>query len=104
MRATDTFTVKDKDVTLGVSLNNAPTVQDVWATLPAWGFPYTTSTLAPSPSASPLFNNALAQNTLGVTGYAWLDDEFYLEAGAYRLPRSDLAGETRRGSHRAWID
>lgn len=61
-------------------------MQDAWNTLPAWGYPYTTSALAPSPSASPLYLGALAQNTLGMTGYAWINSAVYLEAGAYGSP------------------
>ena len=65
--------------------DNAPTVQDAFNTLPAWGFPYTASALAPTPGAAPLIGS-LAQNTLGVTAYAWINSEFYVEAGAYHSP------------------
>jgi hypothetical protein len=75
------------DVTFGATVNNAPTVQDAWNTLPAWGYPYTASALAPQPSASPLLNGALAQTTLGITAYAWINSELYLEAGGYWSPR-----------------
>jgi hypothetical protein len=34
------------DLILGVTLNNNPTVQDVWNTTPAWGFPYSGSSVA----------------------------------------------------------
>ena len=87
LRATTSVKAGKNDVTLGASLNNAPTVQDAWNTLPAWGFPYTTSALAPSPSASPLLGG-LAQSTLGLTGYAWINSELYLEAGGYVSPSS----------------
>ena len=30
----------DHELILGVTLNNNPTVQDVWNTTPAWGFPH----------------------------------------------------------------
>ena len=86
LRAVTVTKIKDVDVVLGLSLNNSPTVQDAWNTLPAWGYPYTTSALAPSPSASPLYLGALAQNTLGMTGYAWINSAVYLEAGAYGSP------------------
>ena len=86
LRATTSVTAGKNDVTLGASLNNAPTVQDAWNTLPAWGFPYTASALAPAPSASPLLNGALAQTSLGLTGYAWINSELYLEAGGYVSP------------------
>ncbi len=70
---------------LGVSVNNAPTVQDAFNTLPAWGYPYTTSSLAPTPGAGPIIG-AFAQNTLGLTAYAWINSQFYLEAGGYQSP------------------
>jgi hypothetical protein len=86
LRATTVTHIKGAEVVLGLSLNNSPGVQDAWNTLPAWGFPYTTSALAPSPSASPLFVGGLAQNTLGLTAYAWINTAFYVEGGAYGSP------------------
>jgi hypothetical protein len=86
LRAVTVTHVKGKEVVLGLDLNNNPTVQDAWNTLPAWGFPFTSSRLAPSPSASPLFLGALAQNTLGLTAYTWIDSTFYAEAGGYWSP------------------
>ena len=86
VRATTTVDVKGNSVILGASLNNNPTVQDAWNTTPAWGFPYTSSALGPTPAAAPLLAGALAQNTLGVTGYAWINSEFFVEAGGYGSP------------------
>ena len=86
LRATTSVKAGKNDVTLGATLNNAPTVQDAWNTLPAWGYPYTTSALSPGPSASPLLNGGLAQTSMGLTGYAWINSEVYLEAGGYLSP------------------
>ncbi len=86
VRVTTTKQIKGANVTLGLSLNNSPTVQDAWNTLPAWGYQYTGSALAPSPSASPLLSGALAQTSLGLTGYAWINSAVYVEAGAYGSP------------------
>jgi hypothetical protein len=83
LRAVDRETIWDSDVELGLSLNNAPTVQDSWNTTPAWGYPYTSSSLAPSPAAGQLIAGAFSGNTLGVTAYAWWDSHIYTEAGAY---------------------
>jgi hypothetical protein len=85
VRATTTATVKGANVILGASLNNAPTVQDAFNTLPAWGYPYTTSSLAPSGGAAPLIGG-LAQNTLGLTGYVWVNSQVYAEVGGYQSP------------------
>ncbi|GAA0308614.1 hypothetical protein GCM10009087_18300 [Sphingomonas oligophenolica] len=88
LRAVGTGKIGGKDLVYGLSINNSPTVQDVWNTLPAWGYPYTSSALAPAPASGPLIAGGLAQNVLGVTAYAWLDSKFYLEAGGYSTPRA----------------
>lgn len=93
LRAVNTGKIGGKDLVYGLSLNNSPSVQDVWNTLPAWGYPYTSSGLAPSPANAPLVAGGLAQNVVGLTGYAWLDSKFYVEAGGYSSPR---AGTLRR--------
>ncbi len=93
-RVVTNTTIKGKPVVLGLSLNNAPTVQDAFNTLPAWGFPYTGSALAPSPGASPLVGH-LAQNTLGLTAYAWINSQVYAEFGGYRSPGANFL--TRAG-------
>ncbi len=88
LRAVNATKVGKHDVTFGLGLNNNPTVQDAWNTTPAWGYPYTSSALQPGPSASPLLGGALAQTSLGVTSYAWIDSKLYLEGGAYWSPNA----------------
>ena len=88
LRAVTTVHLKGNDVLLGATVNNAPTVQDIWNTLPAWGYPYTSSALTPSGPASPLLNGAFAQTTLGASGYAWINSHIYVELGAYGSPGS----------------
>jgi hypothetical protein len=68
----------------GLSLNNNPTVQDVWNTTPAWRFPYISPTLAPHPANSTLIEGAFSQRSLGVGAYGFLDDILYLELSGYR--------------------
>jgi hypothetical protein len=94
LRAVTTVKIKGVPVLLGLSINNAPTVQDAFNTLPAWGFPYTGSSLAPAPGSAPLVGG-LAQNTIGMTGYAWINSSVYLEAGGYRSPSPNFL--TRAG-------
>jgi hypothetical protein len=89
VRAVTKATVKGTPIVLGLSLNNAPTVQDAWNTLPAWGFPYTSSALAPSPAAAPLIGS-LAQTTLGITAYTWINSQVYVEGGGYTSPSANL--------------
>jgi hypothetical protein len=86
LRATTHTTLFGSDVTAGLSLNNAPGVQDAWNTLPAWGFPYTGSALAPSPAAATVLDGALAQAVLGLSAFAYWDSMIYTEAGLYVTP------------------
>jgi len=96
VRAVTDLTIKDQDVLLGVSLNNSPTVQDPWNTQGAWAYPYTDSALWPAPSAAPLLSGALAQTSLGVTGYAWINSTWYAEMGGYGSPGAGML--TRLGA------
>jgi hypothetical protein len=72
------------DAVVGISVNNNPTVQDLWNSTPAWAYPYIGSGLAPGPSAAPIISGGLAQVALGATAYAMIHDHVYLEAGVYR--------------------
>jgi hypothetical protein len=74
---------KDHHLILGLTMNNNPTVQDVWNTTPAWGFPYSGSSVAPSPNASAQIDGRLGQSVAGLGVYVWLDDHFYAEVSAY---------------------
>lgn len=79
-----------KPVLLGLSVNNNPTVQDAWNSVPAWGFPFAASSLAFKPGAATLADGGLAQSVLGLGGYALWDDALYVEADAYKGLGRDL--------------
>ncbi len=85
VRAVTKTKIAGASVILGASVNNAPTVQDAFNTLPAWGYPYTSSSLAPAGPAAPLIGG-LAQNTIGLTGYVWVNASIYAEFGGYQSP------------------
>src|SRR5215472_4365411 len=89
---TDHFTIDNTDIryardlnwdthslTWGMTLNNNPTVQDVWNSTPAWGFPFISSGVAPGPTAAPVLVGALAQSVAGGGLYGWLDNTWYGE-------------------------
>ncbi len=80
---TTVFDVGGKELRIGTTLNNTPTVQDPYNTTFAWGFPYVLSALAPAPAANVMLAAGLGQSAIGYTLYAWYDNKFYLEGGAY---------------------
>lgn len=77
-------TVFGGHTTYGLSLNNNPTVQDIWNSTPAWGFPYGSSAAAPAPAAATQIDGTLGQQVAGLTAYTMWKDHVYLEGGAYR--------------------
>ena len=72
------------DTIYGLTLNNGPTVQDVWNSTPVWGFPFNTSHTAPTPAAATLIDGGLSQDSVGLGGYALVKDHLYLEVTGYR--------------------
>src|SRR6266852_6084944 len=73
-----------KSLTYGATLNNNPTVEDLWNSTPAWGFPFGSSNSAPSPSAAAIVNGSLAQDVAGFGGYTMWNDHLYLAGTLYR--------------------
>ncbi len=57
-----------KDLAYGITLNNNPTMEDLWNSTPAWGFPWVGSDWAPTPNAAAIINGVLAQDVAGVGG------------------------------------
>ena len=90
LRATTNATIFGADTRLGLSFNNSPGITDPWNTLPAWGYPYTDSALAPGPAAASLISDALAQNVLGLNAYAWWNSSIYGEFGLYWSPSASF--------------
>jgi|SRR5579875_552956 hypothetical protein len=72
------------DLLWGVTLNNNPSVQDVWNTTPAWRFPFISPTLSPTPVASTFLEETFAQRVVGAGAYGFLDDSLYFELSGYR--------------------
>ncbi len=75
-----------KDLVVGVTVNNSPTVQDAWNTTAAWGFPYSGSSVAPTPIASAKLDSGaggLGQTVAGIGLYAWYNHSLYAEFSVY---------------------
>jgi hypothetical protein len=84
VRIADEYSSDKFNALYGLSINNSPTMSDIYNTTPVWGWPYAGSTVAPAPSASTLINGGLAQTVVGFSGYALLNRTYYLELGGYR--------------------
>ena len=73
-----------QDLAYGITLNNNPTVEDLWNSTPAWGFPWVGSDWAPGPNAEAIVNGALAEDVAGIGMYAMWDNHLYLAGTVYR--------------------
>ena len=87
IRYADRFIDTNRDLIFGVSLNNNPSVTDVWNTAAAW-MQYVP---VPSPSSSQFIDGAApfpgygaGANLAGVTAYMYLNKLVYAELGTYQ--------------------
>ncbi len=70
--------------TWGISVNNNPTVSDVFNSAPAWIYPYMAADLAPGAPAAPMIFGGIGGQAIGATAYTQIDGKWYIEAGGYR--------------------
>lgn len=75
--------VGDREWVYGVSINNNPSVTDLWNTTPAWRFPFQASGLAPTPGTATLIEGSLAGSSFGASSYLFWDRLIYGEVGLY---------------------
>jgi hypothetical protein len=73
-----------QNVLYGFTLNNNPTVSDLWNSTPAWGYPYASPDLAPSPAAAAWIDGGFAQQVAGLGAYVCWKDMVYVEGDVYR--------------------
>ncbi len=84
VRYANTTKLAGKELVYGLDFNNNPTVEDLWNSTPAWGYPWVASDFAPTPNASPFINGGLGQDVGGVGAYAMWNNHLYMDAALYR--------------------
>jgi len=89
LRFADQTELANQSLVYGVILNNNPSMQDVWNSTPAWKFPYTSSSVSPSPMTSTLIEGGLAQSVAGLGVYGFWNDLIYAEIAVYRSAQQD---------------
>jgi len=95
IRFADKTKLGGKELVYGVDLNNNPTVEDLWNSTPAWGYPWIASDSAPVPSANAIINGPLAQDVGGIGIYGMWDNHLYLDTNLYR---SEHVGQAQPNS------
>jgi hypothetical protein len=81
--ANDIVLPQEQSLIYGVSINNNPTVQDLWNTTPAFGFPYAGTNSSISSLAGTAIDGTFAQDVAGISVYAMWNESIYGELGAY---------------------
>ena len=82
LRYADRYFSPGSDFIFGATMNNNPTVQDPWNSVPAWG--YNTVPGSSGPGTTPLIAGGLAQNVAGWGGYVFWNRTIYAELTGYR--------------------
>jgi len=82
----------DQSLIYGISLNNNPTVQDLWNTTPAFGFPYAQSSIGAGYGSKSQIDGSRGQDVAGLTAYAWWNESLYGEIGLYKTARQGHKG------------
>lgn len=84
LRYANHFKRDGADFSYGFTVNNNPTVSDIYNTTPAWGFPFAASGVAVAPNAAALIDGGLGQQVAGLGAYALWNETVYAEVAAYR--------------------
>jgi len=72
---------EQSEMLYGFTLNNNPSIEDLWNTTPAWGFPFASSGVAP---VGAVIDGALAQQAVGLGAYSMFGGILYAEFSVYR--------------------
>lgn len=82
-RFADSARLGGKELLYGVTLNNSPTLSDIYNSTPVWSFPHTGS-VSVMPNASTLIDTGLASQVGGAGVYGLWNDWLYAELAFYR--------------------
>jgi hypothetical protein len=91
LRYANRLTTQDIDLIYGLTVNNNPTVSDIYNTTPTWGYPFASSSVAVAPNAITLIDGGLAQQVVGLGGYLMFNKTVHAEVAAYRTANRALS-------------
>lgn len=88
--ANNVLLANDRSLVYGLTINNNPTVQDLWNSTPAFGFPYAASNATVSPLAAAQIDGTLGQDVAGLSAYLMWNEALYGELGIYRSAKQGV--------------
>ena len=86
VRFAQSTTIGGNETIFGVTVNNNPTVTDVWNSTFAWSYPFLATAVSPvtGPAVTgTLIEGGFAQQVVGTTAYAYWNRLVYFEFGGY---------------------
>lgn len=91
IRYANNTVLSGKNLSYGITLNNGPTVEDLWNSTPAYSFPFIGSDTSATPTASPFLSNGntVMMNSVGVGPYAMWNNHLYGVVSFYRTARQN---------------
>ena len=81
----------EKNLVYGVTVNNSPTLEDVWNSTPSFSFPFAVSSVAPTPAATPIIAGTLNQQVGGLGLYGFWNNLIYGGAAVYQTTKHGIA-------------
>lgn len=99
VRYADSVSVLGKNLVWGFTINNNPSLEDLWNTTPAFRFPFNTSSVVPAPAAKTKIDGTLAQQVGGIGGYLFWNDLIYGAASVYRTAKDGVTEFLGGGTH-----
>jgi hypothetical protein len=90
IRYANNTTLFGKNLVYGVTVNNSPTLQDVWNSTPAFSFPYAVSSVAPAPAATTIIAGGLDQQVGGLGLYGFWNNLVYGGVAVYRTTKHGI--------------
>lgn len=102
VRYADTVKLGDQTLLYGITMNNGPTIEDLWNTTPTWSFPYASSEIAPGPAAG-TFIGGIGQQVAGAGPYLMWNQTAYLAVTPYFSGRSGIFSPLTAGTPKEQI-
>lgn len=91
VRYANHYAEKETDLIYGFTVHNAPTVQDVWNTIPAWSYPYQGPKVANNGTGPASTFIESGARVAGFGAYGFLNNMFYGEVSVYRTANGALS-------------
>jgi hypothetical protein len=98
IRYANSTLIGETPLVYGMTVNNNPTLSDLWNTVSAWRYQYASSSVALKPAAGMVIDGMLAQKVGGAGLYALWNNLIYAEAAVYGSTRKGIASPLGAGT------